>query len=71
MGSEMCIRDSIKMDDARMGLYLDVCFEGKNEWIRVDVDRARQDNERRLAKKSKKSNKMLSTASTDEEDGNT
>ena len=52
-----------------MAVYLDVFLPKTKSWVRVDVELARKDNNRRLNKKSKKAdNDLLTTASDSEED---
>ena len=56
-----------KLDDSCLCVYLDVFLPGPKAWVRVDVDLARKDNQKRIARKSKVSNvNLLSTASDDE-----
>ena len=56
-----------KLDDASLCVYLDIYLPRQETWVRVDVDLARKDNQKRQEKKSKKTDSDL--LSTTNEDG--
>ena len=63
------LKRHIKMDDARLCLYMDVFVPRIKEWTRVDVEMARSDNAARIKRSSKldeKKRELLSTAVEDD-----
>ena len=64
-------RRHTKLDDTKLCLYMDAFVPKMKAWVRIDVDKAREDNERRRYKASKvaEGNKgLFSTVSEDDEE---
>ena len=61
-----------KMDDSRMCLYLDAFIPKLREWVRIDMDVVHKDNEGRLKRRAKLTDKKMlfttDSAGSDEED---
>ena len=58
----------IKMDDANMCLYMDAFIPRVKEWVKVDMDLAREDGARRAKKRSEiAEKKLLYTVESDDE----
>ena len=59
-----------KLDDSKLCLYMDAFIPKLGEWIRIDVDQAKEDSDKRRsrAKKAVNAKNVLSTLTDDEED---
>ena len=49
----------IKMDDACMCIYMDAFVPKVGEWVRIEMDTAREDNAKRMHKKTKGNQRKL------------
>ena len=59
----------IKLDDSNLCLYMDAFLPKVKEWMRIDVELAREDNARRTKKiASAKDKKLLSTVESEDEE---
>ena len=58
----------IKMDDSSMCLYIDAFIPRVKEWVRIDVEIAREDNAKRQKKRTDIVNKDLRTVESDDEE---
>ena len=61
-----------KLDDEKMCLYMDAYIPRMKSWVRIDVDQAKSDNEKRRKKQVKiMDSNALSTVSDEEDEPKT